>query len=223
MDDTLLIVGVLLFIVGLSGIYIAFSGASPTLKLGLEQFSGLVAGIGILFMLGGLFRGGLPSLGSPKVVSALIIFSLGIAFIATTAALQLGPFKPAPEAVVAGPTPVIVRVSIIPGSFNPQQEENYVPKHIRVIAGYNSTVVWTNDEEVPVAHTVTSEEDVFNSGLFNSGESWNYTFTREGVFRYFCIPHPWMRGSVTVETVSEDVLQQLLAQLPRNQTATEEQ
>ncbi|HID04807.1 MAG TPA: hypothetical protein EYH45_07350 [Candidatus Caldiarchaeum subterraneum] len=218
MDDTLVIVGVLLFIVGLAGIYIAFSGASPTLKAGLEQFSGLVAGMGILFIVGGLFRGGLPSLGSPKVAGVLIVFSLGIAFVATTAALQLGPFKPAPEEAAVGPTPVIVRVSIIPGSFNPQQEDNYIPKNIRVIAGYNSTVVWTNDEEVPVAHTVTSEEGIFDSGLFNSGESWNYTFTRAGIYRYFCIPHPWMRGSVVVEEVSEEVLQQLLAQLPRNQT-----
>ena len=220
MDETLLIVGVLLFIVGLSGIYIAFSGASPTLRLGLEQFSGLVAGLGVLFMLGGLFRGGLPSLGSPKVVSALIVFSLGIAFIATTAALQLGPFKPPVEEKAVGPSPVIVRVSIVPGSFNPQQEENYVPKNIRVIVGYNNTVLWTNDEEVDVAHTVTSDDDVFDSGLFGKGMSWNYTFTREGTFRYHCIPHPWMKGSVTVETVPEDVLQQLLAQLPRNQTQT---
>ena len=220
MDETLVIVGVLLFLAGLAGIYIAYSGASPTLAYGLQQFSGLVAALGVLFMVGGLFRGGLPSLGSPKVVSALIVFSLGIAFIATTAALQIGPFKPPPEEVTAGPTPVIVRVSIVPGSFNPQQEENYVPKNIRVIAGYNSTVVWTNDEEVPVAHTVTSEEGLFDSGLFNSGESWNYTFTRAGVYRYFCIPHPWMRGSVTVEEVPENVLQELLAQLPRNQTET---
>ena len=213
MDETLLIVGCLLFLIGLAGIYIAYSGISDTIGAGLQQFSALLLVLGIAMIPGGLLRGGLPQVSSPKVVTAMIIFVLGISLIATSAALKIGPFKvkEVPEAVEE--TPVKVYVSIIPGSFNPQQKDNYVPKHIRVIIGYNSTVVWTNDEEVDVAHTVTSEEGIFDSGLFGKGQSWNYTFTREGVFRYYCIPHPWMRGSVTAVKVSDDVLQQLLAQV----------
>ena len=217
MDETLLIVGCLLFLIGLAGIYIAYSGVSDTLERGLQQFSALLLVLGIAMIPGGLLRGGLPQVSSTKVVAIMIMFVIGISVVATTAALKIGPFKEEEKQLIVEETPVKVHVSIIPGSFNPQQKDNYIPKHIRVIAGYNSTVIWTNDEEAEVSHTVTSEEDIFNSGLFGRGESWNYTFAREGVYRYFCIPHPWMRGSVTVEEVPEDVLQQLLAQLEEKQ------
>ena len=220
MDETLLIVGCLLFLIGLAGIYIAYSGISDTLQAGLQQFSALLLVIGIAMIPGGLLRGGLPQVSSPKMVTAMIIFVLGISLIATSAALKIGPFRESELPEVVEETPVKVYVSIIPGSFNPQQEENYVPKTVRVIVGYNSTVVWTNDEEVEVAHTVTSEEGLFDSGLFNRGESWNFTFTKEGVYRYFCIPHPWMRGTVIAEEVPADVLQQLLAQVQEKQEET---
>lgn len=61
-----------------------------------------------------------------------------------------------------------------------------------------TTVTWTNDDPNMV-HTVTSVDESFDSGFFNSGDSWSYTFTEPGVFEYFCIPHPWMRAKVIVE------------------------
>ncbi len=199
MDETLLVVGVIFVILGLAGIYVAYSGVSDTLDNGLQQFSGLLLALGIAMIPGGLLRGGLPQLSGPKIVAILATMVILVSLVATTAALQIGPFKKVEEVGEVEETPFKVIVRIVPGSFNPQQEENYVPKQIRVIIGYNSTVIWINDEEVDVAHTVTDEEGRFDSGLFGSGQNWTYTFAREGVYRYFCIPHPWMRGVVIAE------------------------
>jgi plastocyanin len=69
-----------------------------------------------------------------------------------------------------------------------------------------TTVSWSNRDLV--VHTVTSgtsngtvgnADGVFDSGLFGGGEDFSYTFTEVGTVSYFCTPHPWMRGTITVE------------------------
>jgi nitrite reductase (NO-forming) len=60
-----------------------------------------------------------------------------------------------------------------------------------------TTVTWTNDDTT--MHTVTSVDDIFDSGYYGEGESWSYTFTEPGEFEYYCLPHPWMRAKVIVE------------------------
>ena len=63
------------------------------------------------------------------------------------------------------------------------------------------TVYWKNDGEI--WHTVTSGEPKeyngkFDSGRLNPGEIYKHTFTRAGDFHYYCRPHPWMTGMITV-------------------------
>lgn len=106
-------------------------------------------------------------------------------------------------------------VSIPFGAYNPQldtpTDEWYYPSVIYVNVG--DTVTWTNDDQE--GHTVTSGESagrfewmgddfgtpdgIFDSGRFMPGESWSYTFEKEGTFNYYCIIHPWMEGFVVVE------------------------
>jgi len=31
------------------------------------------------------------------------------------------------------------------------------------------------------------------------GDSFTHTFDKKGLFEYFCMPHPWMTGKVTVD------------------------
>lgn len=38
----------------------------------------------------------------------------------------------------------------------------------------------------------------FDSGLLQNGERWTHTFAQVGTLEYFCRPHPYMRGTVTV-------------------------
>jgi len=103
----------------------------------------------------------------------------------------------------------IVEVSIIPGSFNQDQVDNFVPKIVEVQLGLNNKVVWTNNDQSP--HTVTSDNayndpwsGVFDSRkhgktqLINPGDKFEFVFTKEGEYKYHCEPHPWMRGSIIV-------------------------
>ncbi|MBY5163939.1 plastocyanin/azurin family copper-binding protein [Salsipaludibacter albus] len=70
----------------------------------------------------------------------------------------------------------------------------YGPSVLEVAVG--DTVTWTNDDTM--AHTVTSPDGAFDSGMVQPGESWSHTFTEAGEFPYLCTPHPWMRGRVDV-------------------------
>lgn len=37
-----------------------------------------------------------------------------------------------------------------------------------------------------------------SSGDLEQDEAWSANFDEEGVYSYFCLPHPWMEGNVTV-------------------------
>jgi hypothetical protein len=172
MDDTLLAVAILFIIMGVAGIYIPFIGISETMRP-LAEFSGFMLALGVVMLPIGLFRGGLPQLSSGKTLG-LGAIGIGLAtFILMTAALQIGPFKSQQEIGGAGPvgtTPFNVTIVILPGSFDPSAKETYSPASVRVLAGYNSTVIWVNTEQVAVGHTVTSDQRLFDSGLFGPGD-----------------------------------------------------
>lgn len=69
------------------------------------------------------------------------------------------------------------------------------PATITVPTG--TTVAWTNDDAVP--HTVTSTDGAFDSGIFDPGGSFAFTFNEPGSFSYVCQLHPQMQGTVTAE------------------------
>jgi plastocyanin len=71
----------------------------------------------------------------------------------------------------------------------------YHPADITVYAG--TTVRWTNSD--PVTHTVTSDiPGIFDSGDMGQGQTWSFTFDTPGDYGYYCIPHPFMTGTVHV-------------------------
>ena len=70
----------------------------------------------------------------------------------------------------------------------------YIPDNITVTGG--TTVNWINNDVV--AHTVTDDTDIFNSGIISPGDGFNYTFDNIGVFRYHCEIHSSMHGVVNV-------------------------
>ncbi|MFN8677646.1 MAG: cupredoxin domain-containing protein [Thermomicrobiales bacterium] len=71
----------------------------------------------------------------------------------------------------------------------------YDPPTLTVPAG--SMVTWSNDDGTP--HTVTAEDGLFDSGIFDPGASFSWTFTEPGAFAYHCLLHPTMQGRVVVE------------------------
>lgn len=83
---------------------------------------------------------------------------------------------------------------------------SFQPQDIEIAVG--TTVRWVNEDIA--AHTVTQGEPgnapgdrAFDSDLRNQGESWNHTFTEPGIYAYYCIPHPFMLGTVTVKGVGD--------------------
>ncbi|KUG20199.1 copper binding protein, plastocyanin/azurin family [hydrocarbon metagenome] len=75
----------------------------------------------------------------------------------------------------------------------------YQPASITVAPG--TTVVWTNQD--PEDHTVTSTDGTFDSGTIAPGGEFEYTFTEEGTYEYYCTLHPSMTGTVVVEAQEE--------------------
>ena len=95
-------------------------------------------------------------------------------------------------------------VSIPEGVGVPGCEETnecYVPADLVITAG--TTVVWENVDTA--AHLATSgtaadgPDGIFDSGMIMGGGTFEYEFSDKGVFPYYCVVHPWMVGTVTVE------------------------
>ncbi len=108
--------------------------------------------------------------------------------------------EPEPE---AGTSPMSVTVSIPKGVGGPGCEETrecFLPFEVSVAVG--ATVTWSNDDTA--VHTVTSGnptggiDELFDSSIFMSGETFEITFNDAGTFDYFCLVHPWMTGIVNV-------------------------
>ncbi len=72
---------------------------------------------------------------------------------------------------------------------------SFNPGEITVATG--SAVAWTNDDSVP--HTVTAVDGAFDSGIFDPGASFSFTFTQPGTFAYLCQLHPQMQATVIAE------------------------
>lgn len=116
-------------------------------------------------------------------------------------------------------------ITIPKGAANPQVDltlQNvgnwYVPKKATVSVG--ETVTWKNQDTE--GHTVTSglgagiqsvqtneqgkPDGIFDSGLFQPGDSWSRTFYNPGTYNYFCTIHPWMEGIVVVSPVQDSAI-----------------
>jgi plastocyanin len=59
-----------------------------------------------------------------------------------------------------------------------------------------TTVKWTNQDSV--AHTVTSDTGLFDSGDLAAGDTFSFTFTQSGTFAYHCTMHPSMTATIIV-------------------------
>lgn len=71
----------------------------------------------------------------------------------------------------------------------------FSPNALRIKAG--TKVTWTNDDVA--GHSVTSDTNVFDSGVLSPGKSFERVFSQKGTFAYHCEPHPSMKGTVIVE------------------------
>ena len=71
----------------------------------------------------------------------------------------------------------------------------YEPATLTVASG--TSVRFVNDDSD--IHTFTDKSGGFDSGLLFKGDAWTYVFNTPGSYEYFCLPHPFMVGTVVVE------------------------
>ena len=72
---------------------------------------------------------------------------------------------------------------------------DFAPLALTVTAG--TTVTWKNLDGEP--HTVVSADGLFRSAALDSNETYTFTFTKPGVYKYVCSIHPKMMATVTVK------------------------
>lgn len=73
---------------------------------------------------------------------------------------------------------------------------SFQPDELTVPVG--TAVTWTNQDGI--AHTTTSDDAVWDSGVLAGGGTFSFTFDEPGSFEYFCSIHPaQMRATITVE------------------------
>ena len=75
----------------------------------------------------------------------------------------------------------------MPGKF-------FAPNDLDVLVA--TTVTWRNTDQS--THTVTEDEDVFDSGHIRPGGEFTREFAKTGRFEFHCTIHRFMRGSVSV-------------------------
>ena len=57
-------------------------------------------------------------------------------------------------------------------------------------------MVWKNLDGEP--HTIASTDGMFRSPALDQNDSYSFTFSRPGVFKYICSIHPKMKATITV-------------------------
>jgi plastocyanin len=70
----------------------------------------------------------------------------------------------------------------------------FAPAQLTVKVG--DTVTWKNHDDIP--HTVVSAGK-FRSKAMDTDDSYSFTFTAPGDYKYFCSLHPHMTGTIKVE------------------------
>lgn len=74
------------------------------------------------------------------------------------------------------------------------QNFSFSPNTLTIKAG--TTVTWTNQDDA--THTVTSYTGLFDSGDLGKGDTFSYTFTQPGTYKYHCVSHANMVATIIV-------------------------
>ena len=110
------------------------------------------------------------------------------------------------ESTVVESAPVVKsEIVVIPAGVGvpgcEETSECYIPSLLTIET--DTTVIWENNDNA--AHLATSgtpdggPDGVFDSGMIMAGGTFEHEFIDSGEFQYYCIVHPWMVATVTVE------------------------
>jgi plastocyanin len=71
---------------------------------------------------------------------------------------------------------------------------SFMPPLLTVPVG--TTVTWVNEDDEP--HTVVESDKLFKSHALDTGDTFSFTFSIPGTFKYLCTIHAHMVGAVVV-------------------------
>lgn len=108
----------------------------------------------------------------------------------TEADLPPGDPTALPASLAARPSRPALMVSMRDNSFSPEA----------IMAPAGTTITWNNDGRAP--HTVTSMDSLWDSGLLTASQNFSYVFDQPGTYRYLCVFHPGMEGTITVRSAA---------------------
>jgi Plastocyanin len=74
--------------------------------------------------------------------------------------------------------------------------DNFTFEPAQLTVKVGTTVTWKNRDDIP--HTVVSAGK-FRSKTMDTDDSFSFTFTAAGDYKYFCSLHPHMTGTIKVE------------------------
>lgn len=124
------------------------------------------------------------------MLAGSLLVALSMLFVLTGCKTTTPAVTPTPtptSSPTTTPTPAQVNVEISGLAF--------VPSTLTVSVG--TTVTWTNKDSV--SHTVTSDDNLFNSGTLATNATFEHTFNQKGTFAYHCSFHTFMTAKVIVE------------------------
>ena len=74
--------------------------------------------------------------------------------------------------------------------------DNFTFEPAQLTVRVGTTVTWKNRDDIP--HTIVSAGK-FRSKTLDTDDSYSFTFTAAGDYKYFCSLHPHMTGTIKVE------------------------
>jgi plastocyanin len=75
----------------------------------------------------------------------------------------------------------------------------FTPSTLTISAG--TKVTWTNHDQDPHTVVESGAPKPFHSSALDTNDTFSYTFTEPGTYKYFCTLHPTMAGKVVVTAV----------------------
>jgi plastocyanin len=102
------------------------------------------------------------------------------------------------EEISSSSPPPAMEEGIIVSIVGNSGRNSYNPNPIEIKVG--DTMTWINSDSSP--HSVTSSSNdgsiTFDSDVLRRGETFSFTFDKEGQYPYLCTLHPSMVGTVVV-------------------------
>ena len=74
---------------------------------------------------------------------------------------------------------------------------SFGPMELTVPVG--TTVTWVNRDDIPHNLVSTDDSKTFKSKVLDTDEKFSFTFSKPGIYPYFCSVHPKMTAKVTVQ------------------------